>query len=40
MPEDFKKKRQTLLTDIGSEWYLNNMHNTKPPTEKPRFSKK
>ena len=38
--EDFNRIHQTLLTDIGSEWYLNNMHNTKPHTNKPRLSKK
>ena len=38
--EDFKSKCQTILTDMGDEWYLNNMHSTKPPTNKPRLSKK
>ena len=36
--EYFKRKYQTLLTDIGGEWYLNNMHDPKPPTKKPRLS--
>ena len=28
------------MTDIGGEWYLNNMRNTKPPMNNPRLSKK
>ena len=28
------KKRQTRLTGIGGEWYLNNVHNTRPPMNK------
>ena len=38
--EYFKSKRQTLLTDIGGEWYLNSMSNTKPPTNNSHLSKK
>ena len=33
-------KKLTLLTDIGGEWYLNNMHNSKPSTNKPILRKK
>ena len=39
-PEYFNIKRLTILTDIGGEWYLKNMCNTKPSTNKSRFSKK
>ena len=28
------------MTDIGGEWSLNNMRNTKPPRNKARSSKK
>ena len=38
--EHFKKKRQKLLTDIGGEWYLKHLRNTKPPINNPRLSKK
>ena len=37
-PEDFKIKRQTLLTDIGGTWYLNDMKNLKPPIKRPRLT--
>ena len=38
--EYFKRKRQKLLTNIGSEWYLNTMCNIKLTMEKPSVSKK
>ena len=38
--EYFKRKSQILLTDIGGEWYLRNMHNNKPPTNNPSLTKK
>ena len=38
--EDFKRKWQILLTDIGCECYLNSMCNPKPPTNKTRLHKK
>ena len=28
------------MTDVGGEWYLNNMRNIKPSTKKPRLSDK
>ena len=37
---DFKRKCQTILNYIGCKWYFNNMSNPKPPTKKPRLSKK
>ena len=39
-PGDFKRKSQTVLTDIGGEWYLNTTQNTKPPMDNPRLSNK
>ena len=39
-PEDFKRKNQTLLTDIGGECYLNNIRNPKTLTKNPRLSNK
>ena len=39
-PEYFKKKGQTILTDIEGEWYLNNMRNPKPLINNPRLSQK
>ena len=36
--EDFKIKRQTILTDIGGEWYLNIMRNSKSTTNNPMLS--
>ena len=39
-PEYFKRKHQTLLTDIGGTWYLNGTNNTKPPIKIPRLTKK
>ena len=39
-PKYFKKKCQTLLTDIGGEWYLNNICNHKPSMKNPRLSNK
>ena len=33
-------QRLTLLTDIGDELYLNNIHNPEPPLKKPRKVKK
>ena len=39
-PEDFKKKCKTLLTDIGGEWYLNNMRNPKPHMNNMKLSNK
>ena len=38
--EDYKIKCHTLLTDIGGDWYLNIMHNPKPPTNNPMLSEK
>ena len=38
--EVFKRKRHTLLTDIGGEWYLNNLRNPKLTMKKPRLSNK
>ena len=38
--EDFKIKRQTLLTDVGGEWYLINIRNNKTPINKPILSNK
>ena len=39
--EYFKRKCQTIQTDIGGECYLENMHNYKPPaqTKKTRLIK-
>ena len=39
-PEDFKRKHQTVLTDICGKWFLNHMKNTKPPIKIPRLDKK
>ena len=39
-PGDFKRKSQTVLTDIGGEWYLNKKYNPKSPTKKPGLSNK
>ena len=39
-PGDFKIECQTLLTDSGGEWYLNNMCYCKPYMKKPRLIKK
>ena len=39
-PEQFKRKYQTLLTDIGGEVCLNNMFNPKPLTKNSILSKK
>ena len=38
--EYLKRKGLTLLTDIGGDWFINNMRNHKPPMKKPSFSKK
>ena len=38
--EDFKKKCQTILTDLGGDLYLNTMRNPNTPTKKTRLSKK
>ena len=38
--EYFKRKHQTLLNNIGGEWYLNNMCNTKTTTNNPRLINK
>ena len=38
--EYFKRKGQTILTDIGCEWHLNNIHYPKPLTKKSRLIKK
>ena len=38
--EYFKRKPQTLLTDIGGYWYLNTSRNTKIPLKNPRLGKK
>ena len=35
-----RRKRQTYLTDIGGERYLNNMPNPKNPTKKTRWINK
>ena len=39
-PEDYKRKRQTLLTCIGGTWYPNDVNNPKPPTNIPRLTKR
>ena len=31
--EHLKRKIQTLLTDIGGEYYFNKIRNPKPPTK-------
>ena len=38
--EYFKRKYWTILTDIGGEWYLNTMGNTKLLMEKSTISTK
>ena len=38
--EDFKIKHQTLLTDIGGEWFIDIPNNPKPTIKKPRLTKK
>ena len=38
--EYFKRKRQTLLTDIGGGYYLNKMNNPKLPKKNTRLSEK
>ena len=38
--EYFKRKCQTIFTDIGGGWYLNNILNNKPPTNILRLNKK
>ena len=37
--EDFKNKRQIILTDIGGKWYV-KMRNTYSPTKNPWLSNK
>ena len=39
-PEDFKKKIQTFLTDIGGAWYPNDKNNPKYPIKRPRLTRK
>ena len=36
--ECFKKKSQKLLTDIGGQWYPNNMRNPKHSTKNPNLN--
>ena len=38
-PEDFRRKPQTLLADIGGTWYLNDINNPRPPIKSPIFTK-
>ena len=38
--KDFKKKRLTILTYIGVDWYLNSLRNPKPPINNQRLSNK
>ena len=33
--EDFKRKRHTLLSSIGGEWYVDQISNPKAPKNKP-----
>ena len=39
-PEDFRRKTQTLLADIGGTWYLNDTKNPKNPIKRPKTTKK
>ena len=38
--EYLRKNRQKLLTDIGGDWLINNIRNTKYPIRSPILSKK
>ena len=38
--EYFNRKHQTLLTDIGREWFINKMNNPKPPIKITRLTKR
>ena len=40
IPEQFKRKYQTLLTGIGGMWYLNDMNDPKPSIKRQRSTKK
>ena len=38
--EYFKRKRLTILTNIGSDWFINNIRNTKQTINNPILSQK
>ena len=38
-PDNYRNKRQKLLTDIGGKCYINNLGYKPSSTKRPRFSK-
>ena len=39
-PEYFKRKHQTWFIEIGGEWFMNQMKNSKPPIRIPRLTER